>query len=691
MKKTFLIFNLMITMFSLSAASLKVLPLGEIKPSGWIKNQMLRDITSGYISAYDRTQPSLSRNFFGPVKQKEYSIDKDGNKKAQPAGWWPGEHEGYFADDVVRNAFLTGYAPWMEKAKMIIDNVISNQDKDGYIGVYDKDCRVDKHAFKDGDLWTQSRMQVAILAFYEFTGEKKYLDAVVKAADYNISCFEKSKINYFSQGLSIGLMYIDVLEWLYRITNDQKYLTFAFKFYNDYCNAPANMLMTDMKLDNLLDGKKNFLGHSVHVVDHIRVPFWLSTETKDPRYQEAVNNIFYKLYNTLTPTGAMVTDLKVHESVAGNYGSPTLPYEFCSTTELLSTLASGFQKFGKFDLGDAAENITFNAGQGARFPDGKAIAYCSKDNRSSSTFNDAPRGEGFRYQYAACHSVACCNLEAAKLMPYYVSNSWMKSADGKAIVAFLYGPSEVNTSLNGVKVKLVETTLYPFENSVKISVNPSETKNFDVLLRNPDWSKNTRVTAIGATVKFEKGFIRVTRNWTKGDVINLTFEDKVVVEKFMNNELFLKKGALIYALPLAGKLTSTKEFEGGKLANYDVTLANVNDGDKFNEYKIIMSGKKDATLATIEGKYSDSQTLAKVIEPGSNLFFVKEFAHTGNNAMKSIVDSIMFTYMSNKKANIDYPFDQPFGFILGTFNYKDKMVQDTLVPVGSTLLRKITF
>jgi hypothetical protein len=163
------------------------------------------------------------------------------------------------------------------------------------------------------------------------------------------------------------------------------------------------------------------------------------------------------------------------------------------------------------------------------------------------------------------------------------------------------------------------------------------------------------------------------------------------VETFLNNELYVRKGALIYALPLAGQLKATKEFEGGSLANYDVTLASDGDLDKSRDYKIVMTGTKDATLSTIEGNFTDAQTLVKVIEPGSKLFFMKEYVHTGNYEMKSLVDTTMFTYTRNPAASVDYPFDQPFGFIAGTFSFKDRLVQDTLVPMGSTLLRKVSF
>ena len=96
MKIATALFASLLAVGSLPAASFEVLPLGDIKPIGWMKNQLTRDITTGYISAYDRIQPSLGRNFFGPVKQREYVIDARGQKQTRPAGWGPGEHDGYF-------------------------------------------------------------------------------------------------------------------------------------------------------------------------------------------------------------------------------------------------------------------------------------------------------------------------------------------------------------------------------------------------------------------------------------------------------------------------------------------------------------------------------------------------------------------------------------------------------------------
>jgi len=93
----------------------------------------------------------------------------------------------------------------------LIDNVLKAQDTSGYIGIYDEECRLDNILNENGELWTQSRMINAILAYYEFTGNAKYLKAAKRAVDYTIERYEKSGKTYFQQpkpnggGLTHGL------------------------------------------------------------------------------------------------------------------------------------------------------------------------------------------------------------------------------------------------------------------------------------------------------------------------------------------------------------------------------------------------------------------------------------------------------------------------------------------------------
>ena len=631
---------------------LKPLPLSEVKASGWMKEQILREITSGYIALYDRIQPTMQQNVFGPVKAKNYSIDKDGNWEARRETWWPGEHEGYFADVVVRNAFLADYKPWQEKARKILDNVIKYQDATGYIGLYDEECRLDNILNENGEFWTQSRILNALLALYEYTGEKKYFDAVERALDCTLSRYEKSGKTYFQQpkpnggGLTHGLMLGETLEWMYNLTGNPRYLHFTEWLYKDYSDAKPELRNVDNQLGNLLQREKRFMEHSVHVVEHQRILYWLASAIHKESYLQAAANIVHKHRLTQAPTGTMVIDPVIHESVAGNFGSPDLGYEYCSITESVQSFNSALRKFRDPTFGDEVENIAFNAGQGARLSDGKAISYSTSDNRF-----EACEERGFRYQVAACHQVACCNLQAPKLLPSYINGMWLCNADGETLYAMLYGPVEIMTTVKGMKVKISEQTMYPFENRVTFTVSPASPVEFTIVLRNPGWSASTKVECTGAKISGpDNGYITMKKKWVAGDQISVVFDERIEINRFRNNEFYITRGPLVYAMKIAEKRTVTKEFEEG-LANYDMRPA-------------------------------DPEAAKKIFET---------YRIPGNADIQFSRNPSLYRYEKNASADPRYPFDKPWGYIKGRFVENGKVIEGTLVPIGSTVLRKVTF
>ena len=63
------------------------LQLDEIQVGGWMKNQIERDITSGYISVYEELQPSMRKNAFGPVKAPNYMKNTKGEWENRRETW----------------------------------------------------------------------------------------------------------------------------------------------------------------------------------------------------------------------------------------------------------------------------------------------------------------------------------------------------------------------------------------------------------------------------------------------------------------------------------------------------------------------------------------------------------------------------------------------------------------------------
>lgn len=620
----------------------QLLPLREVKADGWIKNLIVRDMHQGYFSVLEQIQPSLQHGVYGPNKVTNFKIDKNGDYTIRKETWWWGEHEGYWADLIIRNAYVTGDKRLLHKADSIVKVVLANQDTDGYIGIYQKGHRLKDLKGEDGELWSQSRILGALLAYYEYTGKKEVLDAVQRAAKLTMSTYgngegQKSYFNIKGNsggGTAHGLMFNEVMETLYRHTGDKAYADFAFWLYEDYSKSPYTN-NKDNQLPKLLNRDLLFKEHGVHVVEHNRVVYWLSTLTDDPKYKTAFENIIYKLNKSTMPSGALISD----EMVQGRSGDPNLFYEYCGITERLISNFSAIQKTGRLAYADNIEDLVFNAGMGARFKDMKATAYCTKDNRKEAI----PEGGNFRHRFSANNSPLCCNLNAGKLLPYYTSNLWMKTADGNGLVVPAYGPSKLTTTVKSAKVSIQEVTEYPFENRVTFKITAGNQKEFPLVLRQPSWAKKMTVKAAGAEVTSQDGYYIVTKEWKSGDQVVVEFDSETQALQAVNGESYLRNGPLLYALAIPEVRNTITTFRPG-FATFDMTPVDKPRAEKiFGQYRL-------------------------ALEAPSKLQVVK-----------------------NPAANKDYPWDTPYYFMKAKFDAGGTTQTETLYPLGATILRKLTF
>lgn len=615
----------------------KILKAGEIKPKGWIKEQLHRDLTEGYIGQFDKVHPTVTHNLF--VKQnrrseKQYKIVKE---------WWSGEHEGYWKDAVVRMAFLTENEKYIQRAKSWIDQIVENAGEDGYIGIYENcdepTCRFN-HKKGNGELWATSRILMAMLAYYEYTGDEKVLSAAEKAAQLIIT--EYKDRNYFTKtskggGVSHGIGFFENLEWLYRITGDDIYLQAAIKLYTDFNEGKVRD--DDLKLQRLLDTTRYFRKHGAHVAEGIFVPHFIASIEDMPELNKAAALSVKKLNYHLTPGGAMRSD----EWVKGRKGTADECYEYCGIAEMISPLNKMVAFTGDFQLADKIETMTFNAGQGSRFPVLKGLSYLTSDNRIKINHTEI----GHRESYDASHRAAsCCVLNGGRLMPYYVEGMWMRNVNNDGLVATLYGPCEVNTSVKNVKVHIEEKTNYPFSGNVEFIVNTEKPVEFPVVLRKPHGCSGIDISNIeGAKIREEKDKVIITKLWKKNDnfIINFNFEVEKVAQPasktVKRGGYYLKHGPLVFALPFEHRMKTVKEYKQSGFHRYKIKVEN-REGWKYK------------------------------IDPESEFIFEPE---KGNEL-------------------ILHPWDEPVVKLTGNLvNKNGEKVSVELVPEGNTIFRRVAF
>lgn len=627
------------------AEAYRRLSLSAVKPQGWILSQLTTDATTGMAGNFQQFRPTYwNTSWVTKPVQREDSA---------------GEMAGNWIDGFVRMAYFSGNETAKTKADLFLQGVLDAQEADGYLGNY---AATNRFWRRGRELFNESRINVALLAYYELTGKPEVLDAVEKSVrltmskytpqnrpftympgdpEYTVPLADRRILNGHS------LMFIDVCEELHRLTGDLSYLTYATFLYGEYSGS-ADISPNDLKTATLLDTGIPFTGHGAHVAEQLRVPLYLAYADGRAPYPVAASNAFQKMKRHIVPSGAMVSC----ESVAD---LPPLPFqgtEYCATTELETSLASALQKTGAMQYGDMIERLAFNAAQGARLPDGTKIAYLSSSTLPMALEVmdlPAPNNSGGRWQYSPAHGMggSCCSPNAVKLMPYYVSSMWMKPADEDGLAALLLGPSQVSAIVNGTPVTITEETEYPFSDSVTFRITAETPVSFPLHIRIPSWSGAVTVTATGATVSSTADLRILRKEWQTGDSVTVAFEHPVRTGVCTNGEITVNRGPLLYALQWA--------------ATTNVLTKSRTDTAGFTEWELIPDNPR--------------------ITPG---YFIEQTLLTGG-----------FQTQANDEYDPSNPWAHPSTVLTGELRTvktdPDSRQPVTLVPMGSSLLRFVAF
>jgi uncharacterized protein len=541
------------------------LPLGQVKPEGWIKRQIQENL-DGFTGRLDTLVPRLTMEdkIYGEnrltkkVKSKDVgALGEAGDWQVQFL-WWNSETQSNWRDGYIRSAILVNDQHHLKKLQQYVDYILSTQDEDGYLGIYDQDLRY-KFDNENGELWAKSSLLRGLLAWYEYTRDQNVLSAIERAVQNVMDNYPINNSHPFYSkqpnvgGTSHGLTITDVLESLYRITGKEMYRDYCLFLYMDFSEQTLN---EDAQYAKLVNDTLMLSGHGAHTYEHLRSLAAAYYASGNPELKHALDHFLEKITVETTPSGAGVGDEWIGSRKAD---ATTRGYEYCSMHELMHSYLSLFVKSGDTGFGDGAEKIFFNAAQGARNPEESCIAYLKSDNSYYMTGGlngDVSDKNQTRYSYSPVHQDAavCCVPNAGRIAPYYVQNMWLKGEH--ALVASLLGPSEVRTQLDGKSVVIREQTNYPFENTIQFDVTAADVE-FALKIRKPEWAAKLSVSV---DYELEDGFIVMNQQWNGTQEITIEFIPEVVVRQDINNENYFTYGALVLALPIDGVEEKTKTF-----------------------------------------------------------------------------------------------------------------------------------
>lgn len=548
-------------------AKFRILPLGDIRPTGWMLAQLQNDLTRGFAGCLDTLTERAASDLF------THRIESS----SQQFAWWDSETRGNWLWGYTMMAGLAGLPEQQSRVNELIGRLKQTQDADGYIGIYSQQSRYQHGHEENGELWGQGRALLALLSHYELTGDPSSLQAAGSAADLTMNQYGPGR-SYFHRsgnseltGMTHGLCYSDVVEWLYRITSDRRYRDFGVWLYQDFNQMQRPFTNDDMTVASLLDRHHYMKGHAVHTVEHLRALLFAAFMSTDSQVELALKNALWKLEHYTLPSGAVIGDEGLH-----GLPLPEIGYEYCTLSELLFSLTSALEKMGDPVLGDWIESLAFNAAQAARFANGTGIAYLSLDTRISALNSRADsyshlHDKHGRFKYSPTHEdvACCCNPNAVRLLPHYISRMWMQFPEQGGFAATTYGPCILKTRHHDTEVIITEQTEYPFSNTIQFRVSSDRPLNFMLLLRKPAWAGSINIE--GTIAHEQEGWLVIEKEWIGDNTFTITFDPHIEVFPYPNSEYAVRRGALQYVYPVEYQLHPIKDYAVNDFHDYEIT------------------------------------------------------------------------------------------------------------------------
>jgi hypothetical protein len=510
------------------------LPLGTVKPLGWLKSQ-LEIQAAGLTGNLDDFWPDLVNSSW-----------RGGNGEA-----W--ERGPYYLDGLVPLAYLLDDRMLIEKSEKWVKNIIASSSDTGWYG-----------PAKNKDRWPLAVANKVLMQYYEATGDKSALNVLLKYFRYlhdappdwpdkdwrGVRAMENAVTGYWLYRQTGEPWILETIESIQKNCFD--WTLYYEKFPWDSVALAENKIPT-----------QTWTGLTAHGVNNgmaIKYPGLWYQQSGDERYRKVVFAALNKYdINHGQATGRFSCD----EHLSGK--SPDRGTELCTVVEEMFSLEELYAIFGDKSLADRLEILTFNALPGTTTPDFWAHQYDQQSNQVLVTGQKRVWSSNGDYSniYGLMPNFACCLANMHQGWPKFVESMWMATNDnGLALVT--YGPSVVKAKVgNGTEVTVTEETDYPFYGSVRLTVRTDKSVRFPIDIRIPGWAdsisikyKNKKVTARGGES------YRVFEKWKNEDQIIIEIPMVLRGEKRYNNAISILRGPLYFSLRI------DKEYKSVAI-NYD--------------------------------------------------------------------------------------------------------------------------
>ena len=509
------------------------LPVGSIKPEGWLRRQLelQRDGFTGHLGE------------ISSFLQKEKNAWLDPNGEGTH-GW---EEPPYWLKGYLNLVHLLSDEEGIAESEVWIEAALRSRQEDGWFGP-DKGRKGAATRLEGReDLWPNMIMLFCLQDHYSVTSDRRVIELMSSYFKYLETVPEERFLVGYWPRMRGGDLLFSVY-WLYNRTGEEYLLELAEKVHRRTADWTSGLI--------------NW--HNVNISQAFGQPTTYYMQSRTRLHLEASYRNFdaiRELYGQV-PGGMFGSD----ENCRRGFTGPRQAVETCGMVEMMLSTEQLVSITGDPLWADRCEDVAFNSLPAALTADLKALRYLTSPNMVLSDRNpkDPELQNGGPMLHMNPHDHRCCQHNWGHGWPYYAEHLFYATPD-QGVAAVLYSDCRLEVEVgDGALVTIDENTHYPFDEQVELVVETPRSVEFPLYLRIPSWCADPKLEIDGRQVDVAAvpgRYIRIRRAWQGRQTVVLSLPMKISIREWSANHdsVSVDRGPLTYSL----KIGETYLREGG--------------------------------------------------------------------------------------------------------------------------------
>ena len=377
------------------------LPVGNIKPEGWLKKYLLLQ----------------KEGLTGKLGEISAWLDKEDNAWLLSGGDHGWEEVPYWLKGYGNMAYILNDSTMIAETQTWIEAAIRSQQPDGYFGPVNE-------RRGNRELWANMIMLWCLQSYYEYSGDERVISLMTNYFKWQMTVPDENFLKDYWENSRGGDNLYSVY-WLYNRTGDKFLLELAEKIHRNTADWT-----NDSALPNW---------HNVNIAQSFREPatyYMLSGDSADLKASYRVHHLVRRIFGQV-PGGMFGAD----ENARLAYIDPRQGTETCGFVEQMASDEIMLCMTGDPFWAEHCEDVAFNSYPAAVMPDFKALRYITCPNQVVSDSQNHRPGIDNGGPFLAMNpfSSRCCQHNHAQGWPYYIENLMYATPDN-GLAAVIYGP-----------------------------------------------------------------------------------------------------------------------------------------------------------------------------------------------------------------------------------------------------------